>query len=327
MLFYLTTLNLANLLSEDAPTVEVEETDFNKRVAFDARSHKGMKLSESFQVVAIIEKLPPMWKYFKNYLEHKRKEMGLEDLIVRLRTEEYNQNFEKKFGKLHIEAQANLVEPNTSKKKKTLSKHGPREWFIDTGTTRHVCAETEMFSSYTPINGRQLFMENSTTSKIVGLGKVVLKMTSGKEVTLVNVGKELKSSRTDLKFIQTRGGKKYFITFINDCTRYCYVYLLRSKNEALEAFKQCKSEIENQLRKRIKVIRSDRGGEYGAPFEEFCSVSGIIHQTTAPYSPQSNGIAERENRTLKESECYVNQFWFTSELVGGNSSLSKPHFK
>lgn len=41
----------------------------------------------------------------------------------------------------------------------------------------------------------------------------------------------------DLKFVQTRGCKKYFITFIDDCTRYCYVYLLRSKDEALEAFK------------------------------------------------------------------------------------------
>ncbi|KAL0340749.1 UNVERIFIED_CONTAM: hypothetical protein Sradi_4591700 [Sesamum radiatum] len=48
---------------------------------------EGMKLSESFQVAAMIEKLPPLWKDFKNYLKHKRKEMGLEDLIVRLRIE------------------------------------------------------------------------------------------------------------------------------------------------------------------------------------------------------------------------------------------------
>ncbi|KAL0323861.1 UNVERIFIED_CONTAM: Retrovirus-related Pol polyprotein from transposon TNT 1-94 [Sesamum calycinum] len=79
--------------------------------------------------------------------------------------------------------------------------------------------------------------------------------------------------------------------------RYCYVYLLRSKDEALEAFKLYKNEVENQLSKTIKAIRSDRGGEYGAPFEEFCSEFGIIHQTTAPYSPQSNGIAERKNLT------------------------------
>ena len=40
----------------------------------------------------------------------------------------------------------------------------------------------------------------------------------------------------DFKSIQTRGGNKYFITFINDCTKYCYVYLLKSKDEALEKF-------------------------------------------------------------------------------------------
>ena len=90
----------------------------------------------------------------------------------------------------------------------------------------------------------------------------------------------------DLKFVQTRGGKKYFITFIDDCIWYFYVYLLRSKNEAVEAFRQYKLEVENQLGKTIKIVRSDRGGEYDTSFEEFCSQHGIIHQTTAPYSPQ-----------------------------------------
>ena len=93
--------------------------------------------------------------------------------------------------------------------------------------------------------------------------------------------------------MQTRGGKKYFITFIDDCTRYSYVYLLRSKDEALEVFKHYKNETENQLSKKIKVIRSNSGGEYEAPFDEFCLEQGIIHQIIAHYSPQSNGIVER----------------------------------
>ena len=65
-------------------------------------------------------------------------------------------------------------------------------------------------------------------------------------------------------------------------------------------FKHYKNEVENQLSKKIKAIRSDRGGEYEAHFGEFCSEHGIIHQTTAPYSPQSNGVAKRKNHTLKE---------------------------
>ena len=48
------------------------------------------------------------------------------------------------------------------------------------------------------------------------------------------------------------------------------------------------------------MIRNDRGGEYESPFAEICLENGIIHQTTVPYTPQSNGIAERKNQTLKE---------------------------
>ena len=68
----------------------------------------------------------------------------------------------------------------------------------------------------------------------------------------------------------------------------------------METFIQYKNEVENQLGKRIKKLRSDRGGEYELPFSEFCKEHGIIHHATAPYSPQQNGIAERKNRTLKE---------------------------
>ena len=65
-------------------------------------------------------------------------------------------------------------------------------------------------------------------------------------------------------------------------------------------FQHFKNEVENQLDRKIKVIRSDRGGEYEAPFGDFCSQNGIIHQTTTPYSPQQNGVAESKNKTLKE---------------------------
>lgn len=63
----------------------------------------------------------------------------------------------------------------------------PREWWVDTCSTSHICAEKEMFSSYTSVSDRKLFMGNSTTSEVVGIRKVVLKMTSGKEISLKNV--------------------------------------------------------------------------------------------------------------------------------------------
>ena len=105
----------------------------------------------------------------------------------------------------------------------------------------------------------------------------------------------------NMKSIPSRGGNKYFITFIDDCSWYCYVYLLSSKDEAVNAFKSYKAEVETQLNKKIKIIRSDRGGEYEFPFEEICTEFGIVHQMTAPYTPQFNGVAERKNRSLKET--------------------------
>ena len=115
----------------------------------------------------------------------------------------------------------------------------------------------------------------------------------------------------DLKLIQTRGGNKYFITLVDDNTKYCYVYLLKTKAEAIEKFVLYKNEVENQLNKKIKVLRSDRGGEYESPFVDFCAQYGIIHETTAPYSPQTNGVVERKNCTLKEM---MNAMLISSDL-------------
>ena len=75
---------------------------------------------------------------------------------------------------------------------------------------------------------------------------------------------------------------------------------LKAKDEAIDKFKIYKEEVETQLSEKIKRIRSDRGGEYVEPFGDFCSQHGIVHEVIAPYSPQSNGVAERKNRTLKE---------------------------
>ena len=61
--------------------------------------------------------------------------------------------------------------------------------------------------------------------------------------------------------ILTKGGKLYFITFIDDSTRFCYVYHLKSKDEALHYFNTYKANTENQLERKIKRLRSDRGGD------------------------------------------------------------------
>ena len=99
--------------------------------------------------------------------------------------------------------------------------------------------------------------------------------------------------------VQARGGYSYFITFTDDFSRYGYVYLMHHKSEALEKFKEFKNEVQNQLGKSIKALRSDRGGEYlSHEFDDLLKECGIVSQLTPPGTPQWNGVSERRNRTL-----------------------------
>src|SRR6266508_3909021 len=107
------------------------------------------------------------------------------------------------------------------------------------------------------------------------------------------------SDLCEMNGVLTKDRKRYFMTLIDDSTRFCYVYLLKSKDKAFHHFKIYKAEAENQLERKIKRVRSDRGGEYFSnEFNLFGEEHGIIHERMPPYSPQTNRIAERKNRTL-----------------------------
>ena len=104
------------------------------------------------------------------------------------------------------------------------------------------------------------------------------------------------------------GGYKYFITFIDDYSRFGWLELLTEKSESLSAFKTFKATVELKLGKKIKCVHSDRGGEYygrydetgrnPGPFARYLQECGIEASYTMPGTPQQNGVAERRNRTL-----------------------------
>ena len=101
--------------------------------------------------------------------------------------------------------------------------------------------------------------------------------------------------------VLTKDGKRYFTTLVDDASRLCYVYLLQTEDEALDYYKIYKTEVENQIERKIKHLRSDRGGEYFSKiFNEFYEKHGIIHERTPLYSPESKWVAERKNRTLTD---------------------------
>jgi hypothetical protein len=84
----------------------------------------------------------------------------------------------------------------------------------------------------------------------------------------------------------TRNDDRYFITFTDDYSKYDYVYLMRHKSESFKKFKEFKTEVENQLNKSIKALRSDCEGEYlSYEFIMYLKESGIVSQLTPPETP------------------------------------------
>lgn len=106
-----------------------------------------------------------------------------------------------------------------------------------------------------------------------------------------------------------------------------FTYFLKSKNETYDKFVAFKNWAENKIGKRIKNVRSDNGTEFvNTNFEEMFKKAGIKHQRTVPRNPQSNGVAERANRTLLDKARTLlihselpNKFW--AEAVSTSAYL------
>lgn len=122
--------------------------------------------------------------------------------------------------------------------------------------------------------------------------------------------------------VESHGGRRYLLLFIDDCTRMSWVYLLKFKHETFSCFQKFLAFVKRQTCQKLKIIRIDRGGEFvSREFDMFCSHNGIKHELTTSYTPQQNGVTERKNRTLIKgarsmlnSTKLPNSFW-AEELV------------
>ena len=92
---------------------------------------------------------------------------------------------------------------------------------------------------------------------------------------------------------QSLSGSEYFVTFIDSYSHYTWVYVLKKKDQVFESFLKWQALVENSTGRKVKVLRSDNGGEYtSGKFKEHLSQHGIRHETTVPKNPE---------RTLMES--------------------------
>jgi transposase InsO family protein len=97
-------------------------------------------------------------------------------------------------------------------------------------------------------------------------------------------------------------GYVYYVSFIDDYSHKTWIYFLKTKDEVFSKFKEFKALIENPSERKIKILRSDNGGEYTSKeFVNFCKDVGIKRELTTPYNPQQNGVVERKNKTILEA--------------------------
>lgn len=115
----------------------------------------------------------------------------------------------------------------------------------------------------------------------------------------------------------THGGRRYFLLLVDDLSRYLWLILLASKDEAAAAIKKFQAGVEVETGRKLRALRTDRGGEFtSVTFGDYCAEKGVQRQLTAPYSPQQNGVVERKNqsvmsmaRCLLKAKAMPSTFW------------------
>ncbi|KAL2250203.1 UNVERIFIED_CONTAM: Retrovirus-related Pol polyprotein from transposon TNT 1-94 [Sesamum indicum] len=292
-----------------------------------------MKLPKKFLVMSIVDKFSKSWENFGMTLKHQKGRLSLDDLMIAISIEEEHRNQTHKIASINKSKASKNKKPKANKpcwncgqvghwaklcpnkKAKTrqavvnkvvggssgastlgatdgyvsvqpeiLTIYEPYEWLIDTGANVHVCADKSLFVSYQAISGRTVSMGNSSTAEVLGIGSVDLKFPSRRILSLKRVHHVPTIRRN----------------------------IISGSDEALDKFILFKNEAETQTGKKLKRLRSDRGGEYeSSKFNEYCQTFGIIHEETPPYSPSSNGMAELKNRIFKDM---INSLLLTSRL-------------
>jgi len=102
--------------------------------------------------------------------------------------------------------------------------------------------------------------------------------------------------------ITSLNGYLYYVLFIDDHSRKNWIYFLKNKDGVLTKFQEFKDQVENLTGRKIKILRSDNGGEYTSKkINSFCIEVGIKREFTFPYNTQQNGVAERKNITIIET--------------------------
>nr|CAE05066.1 OSJNBa0094P09.5 [Oryza sativa Japonica Group]CAE05129.1 OSJNBa0079F16.21 [Oryza sativa Japonica Group] len=255
-------------------------------------------LPDKFVAGCIIAKLPPSWRSFGTALKHKRQEYSVEGLIASLDVEEEAREKDAASKGHGGQSSANVVHKAQNKSK-----------------GKYKAQQTTNFKKQKKNNNNP--NQDERTCFVCGQPGHLARKCPQRKGMKAPAGQTSKSANVT-------------IGNTGDGSGFCYVYLLKTKDEALDYFKIYKAEVKNQLDRKIKRLRSDRGGEFFSnEFDLFCEEYGIIHERTPPYSPESNGIAERKNRTLPDlvnamlDTAGLPKAWWGEALLTSNHVLNR----
>jgi hypothetical protein len=149
---------------------------------------------------------------------------------------------------------------------------------------------------YTP-TGDPFFCESCVYAKAIR--KSVQKAREGERAS--TFGQEIHSDVWGPAPVESRGGKRYYVTHIDDSSWLTYLNFLRRKSQVPSAYKDFDAWCETQMDARIKILNSDRGGEYqGAEFVTYLKSRGTEQKLNVHDTLQHAGVAERRNRTIAE---------------------------
>ncbi|KAG8498075.1 hypothetical protein CXB51_007302 [Gossypium anomalum] len=211
-------------------------------------------------------------------------------------------------------------------------------WILNSGASNHMTGEvqiTENFSldevlhvpnlSCNLLSISKLIKDEKVLAEFSAIGCVIQEQKSGRMIGTAKVddglyvwnkdstqgGLALSTSKEDTIMLWHRSdlwgasrvknitGARWFITFIDDHTRVCWVYLLKEKSETPKVFQNFHSMVRTQFSSTIHTLHTDNGKEYfNSVLSPYLSDQGIIHQGSCPDTPQQNRIFERKNQHL-----------------------------
>ncbi|GKA27622.1 retrotransposon protein, putative, ty1-copia subclass [Tanacetum coccineum] len=303
--------------------------EFNK-IVLDLANIE-VKFEDEDLALLLLTSLPASYEHFVDTLLYGRKALTLEDVMATLNSKEIKERSKAKeddgeglyvIGRLIIGIHVSQGESQDQ----SLEAQALLDWIMDSRCSYHMIPMLDILFDFLEYDGGSVQLGDNKECKIRGelndsveekdslaqvWHKILGHMSEAGLQVLENfdVGRHTTQGVIDYVHsdlwgpsqVESLGGKRYFISIIDDYSKRVWVYILRFKHEAFGKFKEWKQLVENQTGRTVKKLRTDNDLEFcNREFEQLCIESGIARHLTVVGTPQQNRVAECMNRTLMD---------------------------